>query len=118
MGRAQIEAIPVFQPRGPFGLMGDRGNHIMSNLANFTTKKLAPAALTQNVLTQNSVRDPRLAFESAIALLQPSRSPSQTPIGWRNRTTTAADPTTEKRAVADAARALAQLWNVAPSRIR
>jgi len=82
-------------------------------MSNFT-RKSAPAPATTSV----KVEDARRTFESAIALMQPSRSPSQTPIGWRNRTGAPADPATEKRAVTDAARALARLWNIAPSMVR
>jgi hypothetical protein len=80
-----------------------------------SARKFAPPPETPTV----RVEDPRRTFESAIALMQPSRTLAQTPIGWRRRTTTSGDvAVTEKRAVTDAARALARLWNVAPSMVR
>jgi hypothetical protein len=78
------------------------------------SRKLAVATTTTTLRTE----DPQRTFETAIALLQPGRNPKQTPIRLQNRPATVDDPATEKRAVADAARALAHLWNVAPSMIR
>jgi hypothetical protein len=63
----------------------------------------------------------RRTFETAIAQMQQgsqSLSPSQTPIFVRKATTMPDDSSTEKRALKDAARALAQLWNISPSLIR
>jgi hypothetical protein len=70
------------------------------------------------VATPDSSNNPRRTFETAIALMQPSRAPSKTPIGWRNRASLGSSPADEKRAVTDAARALAQLWNIAPGTAR
>jgi hypothetical protein len=62
------------------------------------------------------VEDPRRTFESAIAQIQGRRRPlAQTPIAVRPRTPLADDSAVEKRAVADAARALARLWKVSPA---
>jgi hypothetical protein len=57
--------------------------------------------------------DPRRAFETAICQLQQTKPLrlSQQPILTRRRTTPS-DPFSEKQALADAANALAQLWNV------
>jgi hypothetical protein len=65
------------------------------------------------------VDDPRRTFESAIAQIQGRRRPfAQTPIAVRPRTPLADDSAAEKRAVADAARALARLWKVSPAIVR
>jgi hypothetical protein len=63
----------------------------------------------------------RRTFESAIAQVQqPGKSarPSQTPIFVRRRVTAPDDAVAEKRALTEAARALAQLWNISPNLIR
>jgi hypothetical protein len=70
-----------------------------------------------------SVPDPRQTFESAIAQIQkssPAATPYRTPIALRRRPNTSlpSDGTTEKQALADAARALARRWNVSPTRVR
>jgi hypothetical protein len=78
------------------------------------SKKIAAAPTT----ITSTMEDPRRTFESAIAMMQPGRSPKQTPIRLQYRAARPEDPATEKRAVADAARALARLWNVAPSMVR
>lgn len=64
--------------------------------------------------------DPRRTFESAIAQIQnrTGRPLSQTPIAIRPRATAPDDTAVEKRAVTDAARALARLWKVSPAYIR
>jgi hypothetical protein len=61
--------------------------------------------------------NPRRAFETAMAQLQHGSersNSSQTPIYMRPRKEV--PPLTETQMVADAARALAQLWNVSPRR--
>lgn len=83
----------------------------MTNLS----RKIAFAPATT---TSRMIEDPRRAFETAIAIMQPGRSARQTPIGRQNHTAAPEDPATEKRAVADAARALARLWNISPSMVR
>ena len=70
----------------------------------------------------SSTHNPKHAFDSALALLQQGESPSisaQSTIARRQPI--AAQPSdryTEKRALTDAARALAQLWNVSPHLVR
>ena len=61
-----------------------------------------------------AMNDPRGTFESAIAQIQHrgGRPLSQTPIAVRRHADTPDDSALEKRAVTDAARALAQLWKV------
>jgi hypothetical protein len=63
--------------------------------------------------------DPRRTFETAISQLQQEEllSPSQQPIFTR-RHAVLSDPFSEKQALADAARALARLWNVPSAAIR
>lgn len=63
--------------------------------------------------------DPRRTFETAISELQRRVQPrkSQTPIAVRDNAL-ARDSAAEKRVLTDAARALAQLWNVSPALIR
>jgi len=61
----------------------------------------------------------RRTFETAIAKIQgPSQHPglAQTPIVQRKQTT--GDQAVEKQALTDAARALAQLWNISPTLVR
>jgi len=57
--------------------------------------------------------DPRRMFEAAISQLQQPEtlSPGKQPI-FARRPAAGSDPSSEKRVVADAARALARLWNV------
>jgi hypothetical protein len=74
-----------------------------------------------NPLAVPSTASLRRTFETAIAQMQrgpQSLSPSQKPIFIRKQTTMPDESTTEKRALTDAARALAQLWNISPSLIR
>ena len=63
--------------------------------------------------------DPRRRFETAISQLQQEGllSPSQQPNSTR-RHAVLSDPFSEKQALADAARALARLWNVSSVPIR
>lgn len=63
----------------------------------------------------------RRTFESAIAQVQQGTkplSPSKTPIFVRKQSVMPKGPDAEKRALTDAARALAQLWNISPTLIR
>lgn len=66
--------------------------------------------------------NPRKMFESAIALVQKARSKarSSAPIVARKQAPAPAqrEQADEKRALTDAARALAQLWNVSPHLVR
>ena len=65
--------------------------------------------------------DARRTFETALAQILQSgetRSLSKTPIYCRTQTATAGNPVTEKQALTDAARALAQLWNISPALVR
>ena len=80
----------------------------MSNIATKPTN--APLA-----------HDARQKFESAIAQIHQSaepRSGSKTPIAVRKQTAVPDDHGAEKRALTDAARALAQLWNISPALVR
>jgi hypothetical protein len=63
--------------------------------------------------------DPRRTFETAITQLQQTKPLrlSQQPIFARPRPVLS-DPSSEKQAVADAARALARLWNLPSVAIR
>ncbi len=65
--------------------------------------------------SSSSPEDLRRAFESAISKTLGSErmNPSHRPIAQRN-----SDEVCEKRALTDAARALAQLWNISPTLIR
>ena len=65
--------------------------------------------------------DLRRTFESAIAQIQQGTEPlsrSKTPIFVRKQAVAPKGPDAEKRALTDAARALAQLWNISPRLIR
>jgi hypothetical protein len=80
----------------------------MSNLA----KQIIPA------LTGD---DPQRAFEKAIALVEhgsSSRGLAQIPIGLHRKIMKADDPSLEKKALSDAAEALARLWKISPSLVR
>jgi hypothetical protein len=82
----------------------------MSNMA----KKIASAT---------SSNDPKRAFETALAHIQHQHpreplTPARTPIAIRKGAATQSDQATEKRALTDAAHALAQLWNVVRTPVR
>jgi len=65
--------------------------------------------------------DLRRTFESAIAQVQQGAKPvsrSKRPIFVRKQTVMPTGPDAEKRALTEAARALAQLWNISPTLIR
>jgi hypothetical protein len=77
--------------------------------------------MTTNPLSAPPAADLRRTFEIAIAQIQhggKTRSRSQTPIVVRKETPMPGDPSSEKRALTTAARALAQLWNISPTLIR
>lgn len=67
-----------------------------------------------------TTENPRKMFESAIALIQKARSSarSSAPIVARRQAPAQKDQADEKRALTDAARALAQLWKVSPHLVR
>jgi|HubBroStandDraft_3_1064219.scaffolds.fasta_scaffold502892_1 hypothetical protein len=77
-----------------------------------------------NILTKplsaSEAHDLRRTFETAIAQIQQGaeRCQSKTPIAPRRQTTMPGDQSAEKRALKDAARALAQLWNISPTLVR
>lgn len=77
----------------------------MSNIAS----KRADATSADNL---------RRTFETAFAELQHQGEPAKAPIAVRNRVITPGDLADEKRALTNAARALAQLWNISPSLVR
>lgn len=80
----------------------------MSNLA----RKLVPAL---------SADDPQKTFKKAIALVEHGSHAlrlAQIPIGLHRKITGDKDPAFEKRALSDAAEALARLWKVSPSLVR
>jgi hypothetical protein len=80
----------------------------MSNIA--TTPIPAPQA-----------HDLRRTFETALAQIQRSaepRSRSRTPIYVRKQATLPDGQAAEKQALTEAARALAQLWNIRPAHVR
>jgi hypothetical protein len=69
----------------------------------------------------SAVHDPRQTFETAIAQIQHCGKPlnaSRIPIAVRRQTPEPGNKTTEKRALTEAARALARLWNVSPTMAR
>lgn len=75
----------------------------------------------KNPMLTSSADDHRQTFESAIAHIQrcgKSPGPPQSPIAVRSQTTIPGDQATEKRALTEAARALARLWNVSPTMAR
>jgi hypothetical protein len=76
--------------------------------------------MLQKSLSASEAHDLRRKFESSIAQVQPwkERCYSKTPIVVRRQTIVPGDPTAEKRALTDAARALAQLWNISPTLVR
>ena len=69
-----------------------------------------------------SRENPRQIFESALSVMQKGRGRVHrgTPIVARRVAIapTQNEPSTEKRALTDAARALARLWNVSPHLVR
>lgn len=67
-----------------------------------------------------SVENPKAAFECALAAMRQGNSERkpQAAIAARRRLAAPQQQATEKRALTDAARALAQLWNVSPHLVR
>ncbi|HEY3974170.1 MAG TPA: hypothetical protein VGM18_14275 [Candidatus Sulfotelmatobacter sp.] len=78
------------------------------------------AKMVMKIANATSPDELRRTFESAIAktLAADACNPSRRPIAVRNRTIAPNDEAAEKRALTDAARALAQLWNISPTLIR
>jgi hypothetical protein len=81
------------------------------------------STMANRITTAPSAEDSRQKFESAIAQIQQSPQPSaphRAPIAVRRSPLSAAvhNHATEKRALTEAARALALLWNVSPTRVR
>ena len=78
------------------------------------------STMANRIAAAPSAEDSRQKFESAIAQIQQSASaPHRAPIAVSRRPLSAVDnQATEKRALTDAARALALLWNVSPTRVR
>jgi hypothetical protein len=73
---------------------------------------MSSAKMATNAAVAPPKNELRQTFETAIAQIQRGGKPlsrSKTPIFVR---------TTEKRALTEAARALAQLWNISPTLIR
>jgi len=66
----------------------------------------------------SSADDLRRTFETAFVQLQRKEEPANTPIAVRNQAISPDDLAHEKRALNNAARALAQLWNISPSLVR
>jgi len=66
----------------------------------------------------SSADDLRRTFETAFAHLQRTGEPAKAPIGARNQAGSPDDLADEKRALNNAARALARLWNISPSLVR
>lgn len=76
--------------------------------------------ITPKFATQVSPDQLRQTFETAIAktlVTGPSRS-AQRPIAVRKGAPVCSDEAADKRSLTDAARALAQLWNISPNLIR
>ncbi len=74
-----------------------------------------------NTTTARPAADLRRTFESAIAQVQHGAQPlcrSKMPIFVRKQAVMPTGPDAEKRALTEAARALAQLWNISPTLIR
>ncbi len=75
-------------------------------------------------LQASSTDNPQAAFESALALMRQGGVPNQrrvpSPVAARTCPIVPAhtEQQTEKRALTDAARALARLWNVSPHLVR
>lgn len=78
--------------------------------------------MATKLLTASPVENPRQIFENALSAMQKGRGRAHrgTPIVARGVpiAMTENEPATEKRALTDAARALARLWNVSPHLVR
>ena len=69
----------------------------------------------------SSAEDLRRTFDNALAQIRrrgETQNPYKAPIVVRRPAPAAGDPGDEKRALTDAARALAQLWNISPTLVR
>jgi hypothetical protein len=72
-----------------------------------------------SILNAPSPDDLKRTFEVATAQVHQPLNPFKLPIGFRKRTTALPTAhTSEDRALADAARALARLWNIAQTAVR
>jgi hypothetical protein len=71
-------------------------------------------------LQATSMNNPQQIFESALTVMHQGRRRNGAPIAARTRPIAPiqSDQQIEKRALTDAARALAQLWNVSPHLVR
>lgn len=67
---------------------------------------------------ESSADDLRRTFETALAQLGRKSEPARVPVARRNQALSPDDLADEKRALNNAARALAQLWNISPSLVR
>jgi hypothetical protein len=77
--------------------------------------------VTMKLKCEPSAETSKQTFETAMTQVQhggQSTNPSQIPIAIRKRLKVRGDQATEKRALTDAARALARLWNVSPALVR
>jgi hypothetical protein len=76
--------------------------------------------MATKLLGASPLENPRQIFDSALTVLQKGRGHRGTPIVARKLriAMTRNEQATEKRALTDAARALARLWNVAPHLVR
>ena len=78
--------------------------------------------MARKLLTAFPMENPRQIFESALSVMQKGRGRARRdrPIVARGVPIAMAEnePATEKRALTDAARALARLWNVSPHIVR
>jgi hypothetical protein len=78
--------------------------------------------MATKLLTASPMQNPRQIFESALSVMQKGRGRARQgrPIVARGVPIAMAqnEPATEKRALTDAARALAHLWNVSPHLVR
>jgi len=66
----------------------------------------------------SSADDLRRTFETALAELQRSAEPIEVPVAAPKKALAPVDLADEKRALNNAARALAQLWNISPNLVR
>ena len=76
--------------------------------------------MTMKFANASSPNELRRAFERAISNTKGdnSSSPSRRPIAFRKGTLGLSKEAEEKKALTDAARALAQLWDISPRLIR
>ena len=74
--------------------------------------------MTRKHVDASSADDLKRTFENAFAQLQGKAKPAKAPIAVRHQAGSPDDFADEKRALNNAARALAQLWNISPSLVR